>query len=214
MLKNFVSILATFFTNPVDINLSLTAAIVDLATCGYMRLEGWLLPGPSGCIYDDDEEEEHNEDPDVAGLEDEPEIQEMAQLKALKKARRTPKWIESEIPPLLSQLRVLVEQAATYRNEIPRFEDILQQRRDAFQAASSITVSPIHTKPPPPRSSFESSSRSASPPRNPFDSLAQRIFPELGTPSRSHSPRGRRQDQPRSHGIATPPRSTEPPTEP
>ena len=206
MLKTFVSILTTFFTNPIDINLSLTAVIVDLATCGYMRLEGWLLPGPSGYIFDHDEED--SEDPNTASLEDDPEIQEMAQLKALKKARRTPKWIETEIPPLLSQLRVLVEQAASYRNEIPRFDDILQQRRDAFQAASSITVSPIHAKPAPPRSSFESSSRSASPPRNPFDSLAQRIFPELGTPSRSHSPRGRRQDQPRSHGFATPPRNT------
>lgn len=206
MLKTFVAILATFFTNSLDINLSLTAAIVDLATCGYMRIDGWLLPDPSEFTYEDDEED--TEDPYFAGLGDEAEIQERAQLKALKKARRTPKWNDSQIPPLLSQLKVLVDQVAIYRNQIPRFDDILQQRRDAFQAASSVTVSPIPTKHAPPRSSFESSSRSASPPRNPFDSLAQRIFPELSTPSRPHSPRGRRgQEQQRSHGLATPPRS-------
>lgn len=206
MLKTFVSILATFFTNSVDINLSLTAAIVDLATCGYMRLEGWLLPDPSEFIYED--KQEGGEDPNLASLDDDSEMQEKVRLKAIEKAGRTPKWNESKIPPLLSQLKVLVQQVATYRREIPRFDDILQQRRDAFQAASSVTVSPIAAKPAPPRSSFESSSRSASPPRNPFDSLAHRIFPDLGTPSRSHSPRGRRQDQPRSHGFATPPRST------
>lgn len=207
MLKTFVSILATFFTNSVDINLSLTAAIVDLTTCGYMRLEGWLVPDPAEYIYEGNEEDV--EDQNLAILDDEAEMQERDQLRALKKARRTPKWSESQIPPLLAQLKVLVDQVTIYRNEIPRFDDILQQRRDAFQAASSVTVSPIPTKPSAAlRSSFESSSRSASPPRNPFDSLAHRIFPELGTPSRSHSPRGRRQDQPRSHGFGTPPRSS------
>lgn len=207
MLKTFISILETFFTNAVDVNLSLTSAIVDLATCGYMRIDGWLLPVPSNYIYEDDEEV--TEDPDLSVVGDEDEIEEKALLKLVKEARRTPKWNNAQIPALLLQLKVLVDQVATYRSEIPRFDEILQQRRDAFQAASSVVVSPIHTKQPPPRSSFESSSRSASPPRNPFDSLAQRIFPELGTPSRSHSPRGRRgQDQPRSHGLATPPRST------
>jgi hypothetical protein len=207
MLRTFVSIMATFFTNAVDINLSLTAAIIDLAMCGYMRLEGWLLPDPSEFIYEDDEED--SEDQNIAIPDDEAEMHERDQLKALKRARRTPKWNESQVPPLLAQLSVLVEQVAIYRNEIPRFDDILQQRRDAFQAASSVTVSPIPTKPSAPlRSSFESSSRSASPPRNPFDSLAHRIFPELGTPSRSNSPRGRRQDQLRSHGLGTPPRSS------
>lgn len=205
MLKTLFSILSTFFINSMDVNLALTAAVVDLATCGYMRLEGWLLPDPSKFTYEDDGEDD--EDPTLINPDDETEIEE-SQLRALKRARRTPKWDESQIPPLLSQLKVLVEQVATYRNEIPRFDDVLHQRRDAFYAASSVTVSPMTTKPAPQRSSFESSSRSVSPPRNPFDALAHRIFPELGTPGRSHSPRGRQQDQPRSHGLATPSRSS------
>jgi hypothetical protein len=223
MMKTFVTILGTFFTNSVETNLSLTGAIVDLATCGYMRIDGWLLPDLSEYIYEEDEKEEEEEkeekkdaedaeDALFASLSDEIEIQERAQLKALKRARRAPKLTESNIPPLLLQLKILVEQVTTYRNEIPRFDDLLQQRRDAFQAASSTADTPPRVRHAPPRSSFESPSRSASPPRNPFDSLAHRIFPELGTPSRSDSPRGRR-SQDRSSGLggnyssATPARS-------
>jgi hypothetical protein len=215
MLKTFIAILATFFTNSVETNLSLTGAIVDLATCGYMRIDGWLLPDPSKYIYEDDEED--NEDAYFAGLGDPAEIEERAQLKALKKARRVPKWNESQLPPILEQLKILVNQVSIYRTEIPRFDDILQQRRDAFTAASSATATPIPIRQAP-RSSFESSSRSASPPQNAFNSLAQKLFPELGTPSRSRSPRGRRSQnltsgQNDGSGFATPIRPPQPPAQ-
>ena len=210
MFKTFLGILGTFFTNSVETNLSLTGAIVDLATCGFMRIDGWLLPDLSKYVYEDDDEEDV-EDRYFDSVGDPIEVQEKAQIRALKKARRPPKWIESQTPPILQQLKILVDQVSTYRTEIPRFDGILQQRRDAFQAASSATATLIPIRQPPPRSSFESSSRSASPPRTVIDSLAQRIFPELGTPSRSHSPRGRRsQDQQHTstvsggYGFATP----------
>lgn len=217
MLKTLLGILATFFINSVETNLSLTGAIIDLATCGFMRIDGWLLPDPSKYVYDEEDEEDVG-DRYFDSVGDPIEVQEKAQIRALKKAKRSPKWIESQTPPILQQLKILVDQVSTYRSEIPRFDDILQQRRDAFQAASSATATPIPIRQLPPRSSLESSSRSASPPRTTFDSLAQRIFPELGTPSRSHSPRGRRsQDQSRSsvvsggYGFATPTTSRVPP---
>jgi hypothetical protein len=200
MLKTLMDLLETFFLNSVETNLSLTGAIVDLATCGYMRIDGWLLPDPSKYVY---EEDEGVEDLFVDGPLDPIEAKEKAQLRALKNARRTPKWVESQLPSILRRLKTLVDQVSTYRTEIPRFEDVLQQRRDAFQAASSATATPIPIRQAPPRTSFDSSSRSASPPRNAFDSLAQRIFPELGTPkSRSRSPRGRRSQDRSSSGIS------------
>ena len=214
VLETLSGILLKFFTNSVETNLSLTAVIVDLATCGFMRIDGWLLPDPSKYVYEKDEEEVTDE-PSTIGLElrDAVGVEE-TQLKAMKKARRSPKWAESHIPALLTRLNALVDQTSTYRAEIPRFDDLLQQRREAFQAASSATAEHILIQQRPLRSSFESSSRSASPPRpSAFDSLAQRIFPELGTPSRSNSPRGRRsQDHQRSsasglsggYGFATP----------
>ncbi|TVY80452.1 UPF0518 protein [Lachnellula suecica] len=211
MLKTLLGVLASFFTNSVETNLSLTGAVVDLATCGFMRIEGWLLPDPSKYIYI--EEDEEAEDSYFMGIGDLIEIEEKEQMRALRKMRRTPNWAESQIPKFLTELNALVDQVSSYRSEIPRFDELLQQRRDAFQAASSNTATPIPIRQHPPRSSFESSSRSSSPPRKSgFDSLAQRIFPELATPSRSNSPRGRRSGQERSsssglsggYGFATP----------
>ena len=209
MLKTLLGILATFFTNSIEANLCLTGAIVDLASCGFMRIDGWLLPDPTRYVYDEDEAEAEN--PYFIGLGDPIEVQERAQLQDLKKARRTPKWDENKIPDLLKQLKTLVDQVSAYRTEIPRFDELLQQRREAFQTASSATSTPIPIRQaPPPRSSFDSS-RSVSPPRiSALDSLAQRIFPELGTPSRSRSPRGRRSQERSSgalsggYGLSTP----------
>ena len=208
MLKTLLGLLGTFFTNSVETNLSLTGAIIDLATCGYMRIDGWLLPDPSKYIYDDAEDEEIDDRPDLE-LRDPSEIQEKQQLRDLRKARRTPIWTDSQLPSFLQQLRTLVNQVSSYRNDIPRFEDILQQRRGAFEAASSATAPNLPNRQV---SSPETPSRPASPALNAFDALAQRIFPDLATPSRSRSPRGRSsQDGQRSnsgvsggYGFATP----------
>ncbi|TVY94112.1 UPF0518 protein, partial [Lachnellula willkommii] len=215
MLKTLIGIFATFFTNSVETNLSLTGVVVDLATCGFMRIDGWLLPDPSKYIYEEDEEAE---DPYFMNLGDPTDVEEKAQMREMKKMRKTPKWAESQIPSFLTQLNTLVDQVSTYRSDIPRFDELLQQRRDAFQTTSSATATPITIHQPPPRSSLESSSRSSSPPRKSgFDSLAQRIFPEFGTPSRSKSPRGRPSGQDRSnsginggYGFATPTSSRNP----
>ena len=179
MLKTFLGILGTFFTNSVETNLSLTGAIIDLATCGFMRIDSWLLLDPSKCVYEDDDGE-NVDDRYFDSVGDQIEVYEKAQIRALKKARRSPKWIESQLPPILQQLKILVDQVSAYRTEIPRFDDILQQRRDAFQAASSATATPIPIRQPPPRSSFESSSRSASPPENSYRFPRSTHLPRTG----------------------------------
>ncbi|CZR69262.1 uncharacterized protein PAC_19162 [Phialocephala subalpina] len=141
MLKTLLSVMATFFINSIETNLSLTGAVVDLATCGFMRIDGWLLPDPSKYVFEDDDDE--TEEPISLGLGDSIEEQERAQLRNLKKARRTLNWSKSQIPAFLAQLKTLVEQVTTYRTDIPRFDDLLQQRREAFQAASSATATPV-----------------------------------------------------------------------
>lgn len=189
MLKTLLAILATFFTNAIETNLSLTGTIVDLATCGYMRIDGWLLPDPSKYEYDDEVL-----DP-VIVTTDEMEIHELTQLQAMKRAKRTPKRTEAQITAVLAQLKQLVDQVLAYKTEIPRFEELLQQRREAFQAAPSVTPTPLPAAAP-----NENESRSRSPPRrSALDSLAQRIREELGTPSRSRSPRDRNEK-----GFGTP----------
>jgi len=211
MLKTLLGLLGTFFTNSIETNLSLTGTIIDLATCGYMRIDGWLLPDPSKYVYDEDDEDGELELDEPLGLgpSEVSDLQEKRQLRDLRRAYRTPLWTDSQLPSFLRQLRKLVNQVSSYRNEIPRFEDILHQRRDAFDAASSAAASNLPNRQV---ASTEIPSRPASPPLNAFDALAQRIFPDLATPSRSRSPRGRSsQDGQRSssgvsggYGFATP----------
>jgi hypothetical protein len=200
ILETILSVLETFFSNPVETNLCLTEAIVNLAACGFMGLEGWLLPDPSGYTYENDNEPGVNP-MFVTGLNTSLEDSERDQLYSVSQARRSPTWPPSQLPTLLSHLRALTSQISAYRSEIPRFDDLLLQRRQTFQTlptSRSGTPLPAHQASiAPPRSSFESStSRSASPPPSKLsalDSFAQRIFPELAPPSRSSSPRGRRE---------------------
>jgi Retinoic acid induced 16-like protein/Family of unknown function (DUF5917) len=216
MLETILSVLETFFSNPVETNLCLTEAIVNLAACGFMSLEGWLLPDPSEYTYGNDDEPEPNLVFTTGLNNTSSEDFGRTQLYSVRQARRSPAWPPSQLPILLGHLRALTSQISAYRTEIPRFDDLLLQRRQAFQslpASRSGTPLPTHQiSIAPPRSSFESStSRSASPPPSKLsalDSFAQRIFPELTTPSRSSSPRGRREmDRKRvssngSYGIA------------
>jgi len=202
MLKTLLSLLGTFFTNSIETNLSLTGAIIDLATCGYMRIDGWLLPDPAKYMYEENDEDELELNDSLEfGLGDPNDLQEKRQLQDTRRAYRTPIWTNSQLPSFLQQLRKLVDQVSSYRNEVPRFEDILQQRRDAFEATSSAAAANLPNRLV---SSPQIPSRPASPPLNAFDALAQRIFPDLATPSRSRSPRGRssHDGQRSSSGVA------------
>lgn len=213
VLMILLDILSTFFINSVETNLSLTAAIIDLATCGFMSVDGWLLPDPSKYVYEESEEgrtDEIMDDLFLANVGDPDEILEKAQIRALKLTQRRLKWSETPKPELLTRLDMLVDQVNSYRNEIPRFEDILQQRRDAFQQAASMSTPVRHR----PRSQRDSSTHRGSPPRqSALDKVAQRIFSGDFTPSRSDTPqaRGRPSNPDReqrstsgSHGLSTP----------
>lgn len=216
--------LEVFFLNPVETNLSITETIFDLAICGLMNIEGWLLRSPNKYIYDSNDSyrplspNEENEDAIDVGvddiLSDDPK-----KLDEVNKCRRRPVWSSSDLPRLLNILQSLTDQVAAFRGSIPRFHDLLQQRREAFQIADApplparpIPQQPIGT-PGSGASNFAPSSvhtsRSGSPARaGGLEGFAQRLLKdlnELGTPSRSSSPRNR--GTPGSgggYGIGTP----------
>ena len=226
LLNAMLDILETFFINPIETNLSVTETIVNLSVCGYMSIEGWLARNPQKYVYDEDEEEA---DAAQRAVEDEPlasllgstasyaKSQDAERLRRMDKCRRRPQWTQSSLPRALDILKRLADQIDSYKSEIPRFEELIQQRWEAFQRADMIFDQP----PPPPvrkgtpgpgpgqqdtptRPSFEELSRSGSPTRpTAIEGLAQRLLSELGTPSRAASPKGRR-DQARSSGSATP----------
>ncbi|POS80583.1 hypothetical protein DHEL01_v201004 [Diaporthe helianthi] len=209
LLTSLLDHLELFFLNPVETNLGITETIFDLAICGFMNLEGWLVRHPNSYIYDSDDayqplspkdEADGGLDPDLEKLLDEdPEA-----LDKINKCRRRPIWSPSDLPRLLKTLQLLSEEVAMYRETIPRFHDLLQQRRESFQIADSAST-PMPRRVQPPSStpgsgtpawapSSMNTSRSGSPQRlGGFEGFARRILKDLddlGSPSRSTSPRG------------------------
>ncbi len=202
--------LENFFLNPVDTNLALTEAIFDLAVCGFMHLEGWFMRSPLNYVYEEDDDSPPLPEPPL-----DPESQEYAeykQIQAMQESRRRPRWIQSGLPRLLKILQTLCDQVAAYRDTVPRFDDLLQQRREAFQIADCASQPlPLH----PPRVSTPASQTSAALSstgtivRNAnysdddtlvsrerpsgLEGFAQRLLSELGTPSRTGSPRSRKE---------------------
>ncbi|KAH7309551.1 Retinoic acid induced 16-like protein-domain-containing protein [Stachybotrys elegans] len=219
LLNAMVDLLETFFLNPVETNLSVTETLVGLGICGYMSIEGWLCRHPDSYTYEEPEAEADDltspisdEAPVIIAEEIDPvEAEEREHIRALEKCRRRPQWKQDTLPRIFQTIKHLCEQVVTYKETIPRFEELVQQRRAAFMAADSILDQP----PPPPirkdapqfatpeRPSADGLSRSGSPSRpSGIEGFAQRLLSELGTPSRTGSPRGRK--EPRSSGTASP----------
>lgn len=223
LLNSLLDLLETFFVNQVETNLSVTETLVDLAICGFMKIEGWLTRNPSSYIYEEADKKHTPEGQEAAESDDDEDFEdlpsptaEQKQLLAMEQCRQRPQWSEASLPRVYGVLRRLEEQVASYKRTIPRFDELVQQRRDAFRTADAMLhhagptprPTPI-SEDPPDRRSFEEPSRSTSPSRpSTLEGLAHRLLSELGTPSRSNSPRGRKEPgRPPGSGNATPGRS-------
>ncbi|KAI1371366.1 Retinoic acid induced 16-like protein-domain-containing protein [Hypoxylon crocopeplum] len=196
LFNSILDILETFFINPVEMNLSATETLIDLSVCGYISVEGWLLRHPRRYSYDEDAGELASLPLDPAS----PPSTEIEKLQAIVRCRRWPKWQASALPRVLSVLESLADQVDFFRASVPRFEELLQQRREAFQTADAVVLNQPAIRPSSttgtslPDLASQDGSRAASPARpSGLEGFAQRILSELGTPSRSGSPRGRKE---------------------
>lgn len=221
LLGSLLDILDTFFMNSVEGNLCLTETIIDLAVCGYISIEGWLLRSPQKYTYDEDGDDVPDASlPDPATAS----FAEIEKLQAMARCRRRPVWETDTLPRALVILEKLADQVVAFRNTIPRFEDLLQQRREAFQTADSIVPNQSSVRPasksatPVADRTSYNDSRSSSPARpSGLEGFAQRLLSELGSPNRSGSPRERREQTPPppgmsgGYGIATPTSKPTPP---
>ncbi|KAL2760359.1 hypothetical protein ACRALDRAFT_1027579, partial [Sodiomyces alcalophilus JCM 7366] len=242
LLNTLLDLMETFFLNPVDTNLSLTDTIVNLATCGYMTIEGWLLRHPKQYTYDERPAEPTSPtspttSPESLPIDTEsPMGAELEKINAIKGCKRRPLWAPPTLPRLLTLLQKLCNQVSEYRGSIPRFDDLLQQRREAFHTTDAAQVPatprPNHKATPhqqgptltPDGASPDAVSPGSGSPARPsgIEGFAQRLLSDLGTPSRgTSSPRGSGAVSPSpragsltgggSHGVAT---STGRPTPP
>ncbi|OTA99419.1 hypothetical protein M426DRAFT_76371 [Hypoxylon sp. CI-4A] len=215
LFNSILDLLETFFINPVEMNLAATETIIDLAVCGFISVEGWLLRHPRKYSYDEDPDDATSPPLDPES----PSFDESERLKAIVRCRRRPSWKASALPRLFNVLESLADQVDHFRNSVPRFEELMQQRREAFQTADAAVQNPqtIHpssaTGASLPDQGSQEGSRAESPVRpSALEGFAQRILSEFGSPSRSASPRGRKESLRGSStgsgvpgGLSTPP---------
>ncbi|KAF2086479.1 hypothetical protein K490DRAFT_44338, partial [Saccharata proteae CBS 121410] len=184
LFQSLVALLSTFLTNNVEVNLSLTEALINLASCPNLRLEGWLVVEPSRYHFTSD---------DASTYADEEEG-----IRNLYLARRTPTWSAQDTPPILSALQCLHKQIAQLRKEIPDFDNHVRNRKQAFRVHEEINEAMRSTAafpPPSPspmtatRKSSEVSSRALSPKGLP---VPRHVLDAHASSPRSQSPRGRK----------------------
>lgn len=134
VLKTLVGHMERWFGNSVETNLALTEAIVDLAICGFMDLEEWLLPDASSYTYQDSSPATAA-DIGKAPKSDSSAALELEQIAKLRKARLKPVVSKATLPPLLNAIKDMVQKVDEYRDNLPRFDELLQARRVALEAA-------------------------------------------------------------------------------
>ena len=196
LLKYLLALIESYFTNDIQTNLSLTQVLVDVATCSYTRLEGWLLTDPTKYFYAESATETHNYDPATimvgGGKPSDKNVLHSVQL-----ARREPSWNAEDISPVFAALDRLVCQVRSFRQSIPDFDTHFLECRTMIEAEDGVDVPSKKVWGDPHKANGPQSS---SPTRigkaNQMGSISERLRPERmsGAESRTSSPRGRQLD--------------------
>jgi hypothetical protein len=178
-MRQLLLMLGNFFTNNIETNLSLTDAIVTLASCPRVHLDDWMSVDPAQYQYSSTNGfPAPDEDDDSAA----------AQVQRLKIARRQPTWRSEYDPSLLRTIKSLQKDIAILKSVIPSLSQLINTRKQAFRLHEEIQDAILNS--PPPMSARRSSEN---PPRSPTPqkSISSRLFSRTGSPSRLDSPRGR-----------------------
>jgi hypothetical protein len=194
LFRHLLSALETFLTNNVELNLSVTETIINLAACPHLRLEGWAAVEPHYYDFSHSIVEQSGKDiPDV--------------LHKLKRMRIQPTWEEKHTPTLLRQLQGLQAEIKNLSAMISDFPQLVSSRKQAFHLHEQITEAMQNTTLHPPPSSPQLNANWT--PQKP-QSLPQRILSGASTPNRSQSPRGRAGTPDLWHAITLSPQHRNP----
>ncbi|OLL22849.1 UPF0518 protein [Neolecta irregularis DAH-3] len=135
-LKGLLRLFSTFLENAVDVNLILTRILVDLASCKYRTLDGWLLFGTDASWLESGEDNgEFASDVNDTRLNDSlsdsgSSDYGIVSSPAVKRSRQTPVW--RKLPPFLASFRALSARIQQYQGEIDELPKLLEERRRAF----------------------------------------------------------------------------------
>ncbi|UKZ83873.1 hypothetical protein TrVFT333_011687 [Trichoderma virens FT-333] len=199
LLNAILDLMENFFMNPVETNLSVTDTIVDMAICGYMSIEGWLARNPNSYTYVEDERLSKSDEKKETKSQQDGEGEEETETEMGADA-------ETEIGN-----RSLADELGSQDDGysvggFSTFSD--DTEADRLESMEKCRRRPKWTQDSLPESSSCSSvsaikSRRLSRRYPGLEGFAQRLLSELGTPSRSVTPRGRKNST-RTSGASTP----------
>lgn len=196
LFRHLLSALETFLTNNVELNLSVTETIINLAACPHLRLEGWAAVEPQFYEFSHSIVEQSEKDiPDA--------------LHKLRRMRIQPTWEVKHTPTLLHQLQGLQAEIKNLSNMVSDFPQLVTSRKQAFHLHEQITEAMHNTTLHPPLSASQPNTNWT--PQKP-QFLPQRILSGANTPNRSQSPRGRVGTPDLRHAIALSPQHGNPPS--
>jgi hypothetical protein len=175
LFKSLLDLLLMFLTNDVETNLALTETIITLGSCSQLRLEGWLSVDPADYHFEDTDQEP--QDFTNEGLRD------------MYRASRQPMWATSATPPLLACLKSLDAQVEALRADIQDWDEHVASRKHVFRTYEELSeVSKAPTpQVKPARPSAETPAGSWTP------QIPKYVTESSATPSRTASPRGRKE---------------------
>ena len=207
LLGTLLLLFTSFLHNDIETNLSLTQAFSTYASCGYTRLEGWLITnfsntgntGKTNCpstrkpLSIDLDQETKLEDQNTSASDDDG----ATNNRALDPRHEDP---TSELSsPVFSVFHSLLDQVEVFRRDILDFDTYLAERRHVFKIGEEID-SALAGNPIPSRKSEDSKRTSPTRARDaaPIGSISQRLLSEniSAGASRSSSPRGRQRNDP------------------
>ena len=206
MLTCSLELMERFFWNDIETNLSLTQTMTDLATCGYTRLECWLLEDPASYRFDIEDSVEHQKDEEqdqsLMRPTNDLEANEARPIRDVFSARREPVGNVREISPVFSTLDLLTQQVETVRRHINDFDALSLECRMIVTADEDSDAIAAEETPELARDIGDSQLLSPSPSKAPsqMGSLPTRLrhgrtsASSSPSVSRTGSPRGRRLD--------------------
>ena len=119
LFQTLIDLLLTFLTNNVETNLALTEALVSLGTCSQLCLEGWLSVDPADYHFETTTQEPTQFSSDT--------------MRNMYMAERAPSWSSSATPQLLACLQQLQEQIKALRNDIPDWDEHVANHKRMFR---------------------------------------------------------------------------------
>ncbi|MCJ1395519.1 hypothetical protein MMC18_008405 [Xylographa bjoerkii] len=198
LLCRLLALMENFFLNDVETNLSLTEVFIDLASCGYTRIEGWFLTDPA---YNTSSNDAQVQEELTASARQKGENNKLfprqSLLSGLSLSSREPTWRKKDVSPVFATIDKLVRKAELFRDEILDFRACLLECRVTVgvdEGAGSASMNTIDLR----RTLHDIPDISHSGTRNKrqIESISERLRSDrvFGSDSRNSSPRGRQLD--------------------